>query len=159
MVGDHAMVMVGSHIAHDCSLGFGVTLANGVVLGGHSQVADGVVFGGVSAVHQHVRIGRLAMVAGGAMCAQDVLPLCLVRGDRARMVGLNRVGLSRAGYDLPQLSKLTRLWKRLFASGQPLPMALASLDAVERSLPEVAAWLTFIEHSTRGICRYEAQAG
>ena len=73
--------------------------ANSSAVGGHTTVGDRVVLGGLVGVHQHCRVGRLAMVGGGGMCAQDVPPFTLAQGDRARLFGLNVTGLKRAGID------------------------------------------------------------
>ena len=96
-VGDRLFLMAHGHIGHDAELGDDITIANGAMLGGHVRVADRVVVGARAAVHQYVTVGRGAMVAAGAMVSGDVPPWSLVSGDRARVVGVNRVGLQAAG--------------------------------------------------------------
>ena len=97
-VGNKCLLMANSHIAHDVQLADGCILANAAALAGHVIVEDRVIFGGLSAVHQFTRVGRLAFVSGGAMVTQDVPPYVTVQGDRAEVVGINTVGLTRARF-------------------------------------------------------------
>jgi UDP-N-acetylglucosamine acyltransferase len=108
LIGDDNLLMVGSHVAHDVQLGSFTTLANGVQLAGHVCVADYATFGGLSGVAQHVRVGESAFVAAGAMCERDVAPYVIVQGDRARVRGINRVGLKRRGFSDVQIDDLQR---------------------------------------------------
>src|SRR5215468_11956470 len=91
-VGDRCLLMVGSHVGHDCKVGNDVTFANNVVLGGHVTIGDFVVFGGQAAVRQFVRIGESAMVVGLSGVRADVIPFGLAHGPLADLVGLNIVG-------------------------------------------------------------------
>src|SRR3546814_9039432 len=92
-VGDRCLFMVGTHIGHDCEIGNGVIMANNATLAGHVRVHDFAVLGGLSAVHQFVRIGRSAMVGGVSGVERDVIPFGSVLGDRARLSGINIVGM------------------------------------------------------------------
>jgi len=152
-LGSGAMLMAGAHIGHDCQVEDGVTMANGVALAGHAQVAPQVVFGGLAGVHQFVRIGRLAMVAAGAMVSQDVPPFCLVQGDRARLRGLNRVGLVRAGLTEPHIRSLRRAYRLLFRESLTREAARAELLAQGEPTALVAELLAFLQQSVRGVCR------
>lgn len=98
-IGDRLFLMAHAHIGHDAQLDDDVTIANGAMLGGHVTVGDRVVIGARAALHQYVSVGRGAMVAAGAMVSGDVPPWSLVSGDRARIVGVNRVGLAAAGLE------------------------------------------------------------
>lgn len=156
-IGAGCWLMCSAHVGHDCQVGDRVTMANSVALGGHVSVGDGAVLGGLAAVHQHARIGRLAMVGGGAMCAQDVPPFALVKGDRARIHGVNLVGMRRAGME--PSSAFTKSWQLLFAKGLPLPQAVSEVSQRWAHLPEVADLLAFLKAPTkRGICRAHTQA-
>lgn len=97
-VGARCLILTGAHIAHDCQIGVGVTIVNQVLLGGHIVVGDYAVLGGGAAVHQFVRIGRHAMIGGLAGVEHDVIPFGLVIGNRARLQGLNLIGLKRHGF-------------------------------------------------------------
>jgi UDP-N-acetylglucosamine acyltransferase len=98
-VGAKCLLMAVVHVAHDCKLGDGVIIANNVVMGGHVTIEDGAVIGGSAALHQFVRIGRGAMVGGVSGVEADVIPFGLVMGNRARLTGLNIIGLRRRGLE------------------------------------------------------------
>lgn len=152
-IGDGNLFMAYSHVAHDCRVGDGCVLANSVALAGHVEVQDGAVLGGLVGVHQHGRIGRCAMVGGGAMVAQDVPPFTIAQGDRARVYGLNIVGLRRNGFKLDVVTALKGAYRELFHQGLPLRIALEQVREVYEEVPEVQELVAFIEGSNRGICR------
>ena len=153
-VGERCYLMAQAHIGHDCQVGDDVVITNASTLGGHVRVEDRVLISAHAAVHQFCRVGRLAMVAGGSMVVQDVPPFCRAHGDRARLVGLNEVGLDRAGMTRETILALRRAYRLLFRSG------LLRKDAVERAraewpeVPEVEAMVQFIQGSRRGVARH-----
>jgi UDP-N-acetylglucosamine acyltransferase len=148
--------MAYTHVAHDCVIGDGCVFANSVGLAGHVVVQDGAVLGGLCGVHQHTRIGRHAMVGGGAMAAQDVPPFTVAQGDRARLFGLNVIGLRRAGFGLPAIQALRSAYRELFQQGIPLRLALEQVREVYAEVPEVQELVAFVSGSARGICRSAA---
>ncbi|MFN6955197.1 MAG: acyl-ACP--UDP-N-acetylglucosamine O-acyltransferase, partial [Acetobacteraceae bacterium] len=97
-VGADCLLMVGSHVAHDCTLGDRVILANNVLLAGHVTIGDTVFVGGGAAIHQFVRIGRHSVIGGVTGVEGDVIPYGSAMGNRARLVGLNLIGLKRRGF-------------------------------------------------------------
>ncbi len=153
-VGSRCFFMAGSHVGHDCRIGDDVILTNCAAMGGHAVIEDRVLISAHSAVHQFTRVGTLAMVAGGSMVVQDVPPYCLAHGDRARLVGLNEVGLDRRGVPKESIKALRQAYRLLFRS------ALLKKEAVTRArdewgeVPEVERMLAFIEASKRGVCRH-----
>jgi len=114
MIGDRCMLMVGAHVAHDCVVGSDVTFANNVVLGGHVTVGDNAVFGGQAAVRQYVRIGEGAMITGLSGVRADVIPFGLVEGERARLVGVNVIGMLRRGWKKAEVHRLRGAYAELF---------------------------------------------
>ena len=114
---------------------------------------DRAILGGFAGVHQHSRIGRCAMVGAGAMAAQDVPPFTIAQGDRARLFGLNIVGLRRAGFKLEVLQALKAAYRELFQEGRPMRIALEQVREVYADVPEVVEVVDFCEASQRGICR------
>jgi UDP-N-acetylglucosamine acyltransferase len=156
-IGDGNLFMANSHIAHDCVVGSGVTFANSVAIAGFVEVGDGAVLGGLAAVHQHCRVGRLAMVGGGAMCAQDVPPFTLAQGDRARLFGVNIIGLRRAGLDDASVGALKEAWRLLFGSELPWKSAISRVEEEHGKVPDVAELVAFLRSSTRGVCRAGVQ--
>ncbi len=113
-VGSHCLLMVGSHIGHDCKVGANVVFANNVVLGGHVTIGDFVVFGGQVAVRQFVRIGDGAMIVGLSGVRADVIPWGLALGHLADLVGLNVVGMKRRGIARTDIHALREAYEALF---------------------------------------------
>ncbi len=147
-IGSRNMIMTGAHVAHDCTLGDDIRLANGATLGGHVEIADFAQVSGLVAIHQHSRIGTHAFVAGGSIVTQDVPPFCLVQGDRARLAGLNAVGLKRAGFALAEIAELRRAYRTLFLGTGPMEDRLAA--ARRGAGAHTMALVAFLESSGRG---------
>ena len=115
-VGDHGLFMVGAHVAHDCQIGDHVIMANNATLAGHVVVEDYALLGGLSAVHQFVRIGRHAMIGGMSGVERDVIPYGQVMGDRARLSGLNIIGMQRHGFSREDIQGLRSAYQFLFSA-------------------------------------------
>ncbi|TQF79408.1 acyl-ACP--UDP-N-acetylglucosamine O-acyltransferase [Elioraea sp. Yellowstone] len=113
-IGADCMIMCVAHVAHDCELGDGVIVANNVMFGGHAKVGDNAYIGGGAAIHQFVRIGRNAAVGGMSGVEGDVIPFGLVMGNRARLTGLNLVGLKRRGFARAEINALRAAFRLLF---------------------------------------------
>ena len=156
-VGADCLLMAVVHVAHDCELGDGVIVANNVVMGGHVSIGAGAVIGGATALHQFVRIGRAAMVGGASGVEADVIPFGTVLGNRARLTGLNVVGLKRRGVDRAGLHRLRIAFKLLFAADGETGQVFAQRLAQARALaddPLVGELLAFIDApSRRGLVR------
>jgi len=153
VIGSDNLFMATSHVAHDCRVGNHVILANGATLAGHVEVDDYAILGGLSAVHQFTRIGCHAMLSGGSMVAQDIIPFAIAQGDRAVPVAINQVGLSRRGFSEEAIRALKQAFKIVFRTGLRLEEALQRLDAEFAAVPEVKALAAFIKGSQRGIAR------
>ncbi len=152
IVGNDCLIMVGSHIAHDCTVGDHVVLTNNALLGGHVTVGDRAYLGGGSAVHQHCRIGRVAMIGGLARLDQDVPPFMTVDGETNQVVGLNRVGLRRAGVDPQERTELKEAYQLLYRGGLPWETLLEALE--ERFTRGIASeFAPFLRQTTRGYVR------
>ena len=116
IIGDNCLLMISSHIAHDCKIGNNVIIANNVPLGGHVTIEDSVIIGGNSAVQQFTRIGRLAMIGGMTGVLKDVIPFGLSIGNRNHLQGLNLIGLRRKSYENKKIIELGKAYKTIFAS-------------------------------------------
>lgn len=114
-VGNNCLLMVGSHVAHDCVVGDNVIMANNATLAGHVQVGDNVVIGGLSAVHQFVRIGKNAMIGGMSGVESDVIPYGMIMGERAFLAGLNIVGMKRNNIAREDIHALRNFFKKVFS--------------------------------------------
>ncbi|MEO1942238.1 MAG: acyl-[acyl-carrier-protein]--UDP-N-acetylglucosamine O-acyltransferase, partial [Campylobacterales bacterium] len=137
------------HIAHDVKIGNNCILANGVTLAGHVELGDFVVIGGLTPVHQFVRIGSYAMVAGASAVSQDIPPYMLAEGNRAKVRGLNLVGLRRNLENREVIDLLKRAYRELFLSGRPIREVAEEL-AREKN-PHLRRLGEFILNSKRGI--------
>ncbi len=152
VIGSDCLFMAYSHVAHDCIIGDRVIVANGVALAGHVEVADRVTVGGLVAIHQFCRVGRYAFLGGGAMVVQDVPPFCIAQGDRAQLVGINAIGLKRAGFEREEVSAIRSAYKRLFRTQET---RMVALERVEKELADesqlVKEMCGFIRSAKRGI--------
>jgi UDP-N-acetylglucosamine acyltransferase len=152
-VGDHNLLMMYCHIAHDCILGSHNIIANGATLGGHVVIEDYVIVGGLVGIHQFVRVGSGAILGAGSMVSKDVPPFCNATGDRARLRGLNLEGLKRRGFSKDKIEIIKKAYRIIFQSKLKTKEAL---DKVHQELPrsaEVEKLVTFVANSQRGICR------
>jgi UDP-N-acetylglucosamine acyltransferase len=155
-VGADCLLMAVAHVAHDCTLGDHVIVANNVVMGGHVSIADHAVIGGAAAIHQFVRIGRAAMIGGVSGVEADVIPFGSVIGNRARIAGLNVIGLKRRGFDKAQIQLLHTAFGVLFRHEGVFAQRLAETRARYGDEPLIAEVLAFIDApSHRGLIRAE----
>jgi UDP-N-acetylglucosamine acyltransferase len=152
-VGEENLLMAYVHIAHDCKTGRGVILANNATLAGHVCIDDYVTVGGLTAIHQFVRVGRHAYIGGKSAVVKDIPPYVIAAGDRARLHGLNRVGLRRHGYSEKAIALLKRAYRLIFRIGITLNEAIERVKAEIDQTPEVTRFMEFIKSSQRGITR------
>ena len=157
-MGSNCMLMANSHLGHDCRVGNNVILVNSSAPAGHVHIGDRATISGLVGIHQFTRIGAYAMVSGGGMVNQDIIPYVIAQGDRARPVTLNVVGLKRNGFTPEQIKSIKHVFKTLFFQGLLLKDAIARLRA-ENLPPQAALILDFIEGSKRGIARPRRNAG
>ena len=152
--GDHCLFMMSAHVAHDCKVGDHVIMANNATLGGHVEVGDFVILGGLSAVHQFVRIGRHAMIGGMSGVESDVIPYGSVLGDRARLTGLNVVGLKRRDFSRSDVTALRKAYRLLFAQEGTMQERLEDVSEMYKENAPVMDIVEFIRcESARAICQ------
>lgn len=153
-IGSGCMIMVAAHVAHDCQLADDVILANNVLLAGHVSVGRRAYLSGAVAVHQFCRIGSLAMVGGQAHINQDVPPCVTVDGQTSCVVGLNTIGLRRAGIDGQTIQLLKQAYRLIYRGSNTRQSALAELAQLvrgDRGL--VREFYEFLVGSQRGFLR------
>jgi len=153
VVGNENLVMAYSHIAHDCHIGNQVILANSSTLAGHITVEDYAIVGGVVAIHQFARVGCYAIIGGQSAIPQDIPPYMTASGNRAKLYGLNLVGLKRHGFSAATIGALKQAYRLLFRSHLPLRKAIETVRLEVPDLPEIRHLLEFLQNSKRGICR------
>ena len=150
-VGSNCLLMSYVHLAHDCHIGDGVILANGVQLAGHVIVDDKATISGLSAVHQFVRIGRYSFIGGCSRVSKDIPPFLKAVGNPVKLYGLNSVGLQRNGFPEKVVLELKRAYRLFFRSDLNLTQATQRAETELEQFPEVAELIQFVAASERGV--------
>jgi UDP-N-acetylglucosamine acyltransferase len=151
VVGRDCFLMTYVHLGHDCHVGDGVVMANGVQLSGHVTVEDRAIISGLTAVHQFTRIGTHSFVGGMSRVAQDVPPYLKAVGNPMKLYGLNSVGLRRHNFDEQVLRELKRAYRLFFRSELNVSQALERARSELEMLPEIEHFLEFVGTSQRGV--------
>lgn len=151
-IGSNNYFMGSSHVGHDCQVGNNCIFANCALMGGHCVCSDNVYLSGNTAIHQFTHLGRLSLLSGCSGASQDVPPFAIVRGINC-IVGVNVVGMRRAGLSHAQIDGVRRAFHILFFDKKPLPTALAQVEAELGAVDTVQELLTFIRGSSRGVIR------
>jgi len=153
-IGNNCLFMVGAHVAHDCRIADHVILVNNATLGGHVSIDEWAIIGGLSAIHQFVRIGRHAMIGGMSGIENDVIPYGSVIGNRARLQGLNVVGLKRRNFDRETIHALRNAYRLLFAPEGTMAERLEDVAEMMADIEPVMEIVDFIRaESSRAICQ------
>lgn len=155
-IGQRCFLMSTAHVGHNCALGNDVKIANSGLLSGHVTVGNGAFISGNSSTHQFVRIGELAMIAGGIRVTTDVAPY-MTCGPTG-LVGPNVVGLRRASFTSDERAELRACYHVLFRSGKHFPVALAEAEDMVRTDPGRRLLEFLRTPSKRGLARYRTQA-
>jgi UDP-N-acetylglucosamine acyltransferase len=159
-VGDDCLFMASAHVAHDCIVGDHVIMANNATLAGHVTVGDYAIFGGLTAAQQFTRIGPHAMIGGMSGVERDVIPYGSVTGNRARLIGLNIVGLQRRGFSREDVQALRTAYEMLFVEDTgTLADRAAEVTARFPEVQPVRDIIDFIRAATRGIVHAKAGNG
>lgn len=157
-IGNDNLLMINTHVAHDCIIGDRCIIANNGTLGGHVTLGDFVIIGGMSAVHQFCQIGSHVMVGGCSGVAQDVPPFVIAQGNHATPYGLNIEGLKRRGFAKEDLHAIRNAYKVLYRNGKTLEEAREEIGQLvaDNNNPHVKLFSDFLENSAksnRGIIR------
>ena len=153
-IGEENFLMAYVHIAHDCFTGRKVIFANAASLAGHIRVGDCAILGAFVGVHQFVRIGDYAFVGAVSGVGKDIPPYVLASGTpRARLHGLNAVGLKRHRFSTETMLALKRTYRILFRLGLTLNEGIERVTAEVDQIPEVVNFIKFVKSSERGITR------
>jgi UDP-N-acetylglucosamine acyltransferase len=149
-VGNHNLLMIGMHVAHDCIIGDYCQLANQVLLAGHIVVEDRAVVAGGVAIHHFVTVGRNSFVGGTSGVVHDVPPFMVVNGHPAEVCGFNRTGLKRSGFGDAAVEAIRHAYRVLFKKGSPVALALKELEGLYPEVPEIQELVAFIRRSSDG---------
>lgn len=148
-IGNENLFMAHSHVAHDCRVGNHTILVNGALMAGHCVLEDRAILSGNAAIHQFTRMGRVSMLSGLCSITKDILPFVLAF-DRDVAVGINKVGMRRAGYTVADIRVAQQAFQILYRSGLMQKLAVQKLEQELGSHPVAAEMLTFIRSSKRG---------
>ena len=149
-IGNHNLLMAYTHIAHDCHVGNDTIFANAATLAGHVLVEDFATIGAFSGVHQFCRVGKYAFIGGYSVVTKDALPFAKTVGNRARIYGINTIGLTRRGFTPDTITKLRRAYRILLHANTSRAVAQIERDPALQA-PEVAYVVEFIRSSRRGV--------
>ena len=151
-IGDRNLIMAYAHIAHDCRVGSDIIFGPGATLGGHVTVEDFAQISAYSGVHQFCRVGRHAFIGGYSVVTKDALPFAKTVGNRAKVYGLNTVGLVRRGFAPEAVRRLKSAYRYLLTS-KLTPSRALDLIAADPAIagPDVEYLVQFVRSSTRGV--------
>mgnify|MGYP001381346380 CR=1 FL=1 len=153
-IGDDCFIMAFCHIAHNCHLGNGITMANNSALTGHVEVEDFATLSGWVGVHQFVRLGKLVMIGGLSKVVMDIPPYTLADGHPARLFGLNVVGMKRRGIEKEKREQIHQIYRLLYHSNLPRSQALQKLKNSSFDPQLIGEIVGFWEKSKRGVTRW-----
>ncbi len=149
-IGSHNLFMAYAHVAHDCHVGNHTIFGNGATLGGHVEVEDFATISAYSGVHQFCRVGMHAFIGGYTVVTRDALPFAKTVGNRARIYGVNSIGLERRGFSKELVNKLHRAYRHLLQHNTSRALELIEKDPALRA-PEVTYLVEFIASARRGV--------
>jgi len=153
-LGNHNLIMAYAHVAHDCTLGNYVILANATTLGGHVHIDDYAILGGLVAIHQFIRIGAYAFIGGKSGLRMDMPPYMLAFGAPGKLYGPNLVGLRRHGFPRATIQALKSSYRIMFRSGLKVAEAIETVRQEVENVPEVENLIQFMQgRSKRGVTR------
>jgi len=152
-LGDDNLLMAQAHVAHDCSIGNNVIMANAATLAGHVEIADRANVGAYSGVHQFCRVGLEAFVGGYSVVVKDAPPYAIIQGNHAKCYGLNKVGVKRRGYSKETIEKLHHAYHLLLTAKLNTTQAVERIKDEIKDCKEVDILVEFIESSKRGIVK------
>ena len=155
VIKNNCLIMVGSHIAHDCIISSNVVLVNNSALAGHVFIGENAIIGGNSAIHQFVNIGKYAMIGGMSGVENNIIPYGLYMGIRSNLRGLNLVGLKRKGLNVKKITKINKIFKSIFYKDNNIEINIKNLSLEDKKIEEVSEIIKFIKSNLkRGISRY-----
>jgi UDP-N-acetylglucosamine acyltransferase len=152
-VGHDNYIMAYAHIAHDCALENHIIMSNVATLGGHITIGDHAILGGLVAVHQFVRIGAHAFLGGKSGVDRDVPPFMITAGERARLYGVNRLGLRRQGFSSDAIEGLKKAYRIIWRESKSFREGIERVRREVNPFPELETLLEFLDGSKRGILR------
>jgi UDP-N-acetylglucosamine acyltransferase len=152
-IGSHCLLMVNTHVAHDCVVGDHVIMANNTGIAGHCHVGDHAILGGNSGVHQFCQVGAHAFVGMGSVVVKDVPAFVTVQGYPATPHGMNFEGMKRRGFSRESIKSLRQAYKVVYREGKTVKEAITELEETLQMVPELKLFIDSVQSSRRGIAR------
>ncbi|WP_371192611.1 acyl-ACP--UDP-N-acetylglucosamine O-acyltransferase [Glaciecola sp. SC05] len=152
-IGHRNLMMVNTHLAHDCQVGNDNIFANNATVAGHVHVGDFVILGGMTAVHQFCHIGSHAFTGGGAVLLRDLPPYVMFSGMKNIPQGINSEGLKRRGFSPDMITNIKRAYKVLYRNGNTFDEALSIINEMAANADEIKVMSEFLQQANRGIAR------
>jgi len=152
-IGDNCLLMAYSHVAHDCKIGNNVIIVNSVAVAGEVEIDDFAIVSAASMIHQFCRVGKHAMLQGGARVGKDIPPYVTVGRIPLVYVGLNSIGLKRRGFSTEKINKIQEIYRIIYNSGLNFTQAL---QQIEKEIPvsdERDEIVNFMKDSKRGLIK------
>ncbi len=152
-VGNNCLLMIYSHIAHNCILGNNIIVANAVNLAGHVHIHDNAIIGGMTAIAQFVKIGIHSFVGGASGVKKDIPPYTRGFGVPYHVTGLNSIGLQRRGFSSESRKAIKEIYKLFYNSGLNVSQALQKAEEIPNLTEEQQIFIDFVKNSDVGICK------
>lgn len=153
-IGNGNMLMVGSHVGHDATVGNRCVLANQALLGGHSVLYDLVNIGGSGGIAQKVAVGRLGFVSGASAATSHIPPFMVSRSLRT-VGGINIIGLRRSGMKRDEIDQVKWIFRTLYLTRNTRPRAIEALETRAAESAVVAEMLAFLRRHRGPIAELE----
>ena len=154
IVGDNNFLMAYTHMGHNSRIGNNCVLTNVVQLAGYSSLDNNVVMGGYSGLHQFCKVGSYAMVGGNTHVNKDIIPYSMAFGIPSKVIGLNTVGLRRAGFSQEDREIIKSIFHLLYLSKLPFSVAIEKIEEQYAGNPFANEIVSFYRSSKRGICGF-----
>ncbi|MBJ05374.1 MAG: acyl-[acyl-carrier-protein]--UDP-N-acetylglucosamine O-acyltransferase [Flavobacteriales bacterium] len=152
-IGKNCYLMAYSHVAHDCILHKNIVVANGVAIAGHVEIQEGAIIGGLAAIQQFTKIGKFSMISGGSLVRKNVPPFIKVAKEPLRFIGINRIGLERAGFENNRIDEISNIYRILFQEGNNTSKAIELITQKSNNSIDKETIVTFIKNSKKGIIK------
>ena len=150
VIGNSNLFMGCCHIAHDCNIADSNVVANSCALAGHVNIGSNIIIGGLAGIHQFVHIGDFSMIGAGSMVAKDIAPFTISQGDRAKLRGLNLIGLRRNKFSKEDISAIKTAYQALFAESGSMRDKLDNLPEEINNSSQAARLISFAKASLDG---------
>ena len=158
-IGNKCLLMVGTHVAHNCVLEDQVIMANLATLGGHVHVGFGAFIGGMSVFHQNIRIGDMAIISGFSASRQDILPYSKGEGRPPVPRGINVIAMKRRGVPLEIRTATNEAFKLLISEDYNTSQAIEKIKAEIPMNEYIEKMINFIQTSKRGVLLKSHKSG